>query len=117
MAFDELKENTQQIQEEAKAYLESTIQYYKLWGFKIVMKSAKLVVKVLLLSFFLMMFLIFGSISAALAIGEALENIWLGFLIIAGVYLALILLLLFTRSRIIERQILRSFSTRFLNDQ
>ncbi|WP_343748770.1 competence protein [Fluviicola sp.] len=116
MAFDELKENTQQIQEEAKAYLESTIQYYKLWGFKIMMKSTKMVVKVFLLSFFLMMFLIFGSVSAALAIGEALQSMWLGFLIVAGVYLVLILLLLFVRSKIIERQILRKCSTIFLND-
>lgn len=116
MAFDELKENTQQIQEEAKAYLESTIEYYKLWGFKIIMKSTKMVVKVLLLSFFLMMFLIFGSVSAALAIGEAMESYWLGFLIVAGIYLLLILLLLFVRSKIIERQILRRCSTFLFND-
>lgn len=116
MAFDELKENTQQIQEEAKAYLDSTIEYYKLWGFKILMKSTKMVVKVVLLSFFLMMFLIFGSVAAALAIGEALESYWLGFLIVSGIYLVLILLLLFVRSRIIERQILRKCSTLILND-
>lgn len=116
MAFDELKENTQQIQEEAKAYLESTIQYYKLWGFKIMMKSTKMIVKVFLLSFFLMMFLIFGSISAALAIGEALESMWLGFLLVAGVYFILILLLLFVRSKLIERQILRKCSTILLHD-
>ncbi len=116
MAFDELKENTQQIQEEAKAYLDSTIEYYKLWGFKILMKSTKMVVKAVLLSFFLMMFLIFGSVAAALAIGEALESYWLGFLIVSGIYLVLILLLLFVRSRIIERQILRKCSTLILND-
>lgn len=116
MAFDELKENTQQIQEEAKAYLESTIQYYKLLGFKIAMKSTRMVVKVLLLSFFLMMFLIFGSVSAALAIGEALKSMPLGFLVVAGTYLVLILLLLFVRSKFIERQILRKCSTIFLND-
>jgi hypothetical protein len=35
MAFEELKENTENIQEQAKAYLESTAAYYKLWGFKV----------------------------------------------------------------------------------
>jgi hypothetical protein len=29
MAFEELKENTENIQEQAKAYLESTVAYYK----------------------------------------------------------------------------------------
>jgi uncharacterized Rmd1/YagE family protein len=33
MAFEELKENTENIQEQAKA-LESTAAYYKLWFFK-----------------------------------------------------------------------------------
>jgi hypothetical protein len=33
MAFEELKENTENIQEQAKAYLESTVAY-KLWGLR-----------------------------------------------------------------------------------
>jgi hypothetical protein len=34
MAFEELKENTENIQEQTKAYLESTAAYYKLWGLR-----------------------------------------------------------------------------------
>ena len=33
MAFEDLKENTEAIQENAKSYFDSSIAYYKLWGF------------------------------------------------------------------------------------
>lgn len=116
MAFEELKENTNLIQEEAKAYAESTIQYYKLWGFKVAMKSIKGMVKAILVFFSLMMVLLFGSIAAAFAIGDALNSIWLGFLIIAGAYLILVIILVFARFKFIERQILRKSSDIFFND-
>lgn len=116
MAFEELKESTGKIQEETKAYVESTVQYYKLWGFNIVMKSARMIVRFILLGFFLMIAFLFGSIAAALAIGDALDSLALGFLIVAGAYFVLILLLYFLRLRFIERQILRKFSKLFFNN-
>jgi hypothetical protein len=116
MAFEELKESTSKIQEETKAYVESTVEYYKLWGFKILTKSTRMVVRFILLGFFLMIAFLFGSIAAALAIGDAIDNIALGFLIVAGAYFILILLLCFLRLRFIERQILRRFSKLFFNN-
>jgi Na+/H+-dicarboxylate symporter len=116
MAFEELKESTNKIQEETKAYVESTVQYYKLWGFKIVMKSTRIIVRFILLGFFLLIALLFGSIAAALAIGDALHSMALGFLIVAGAYFILILLIWFIRLKFIERRILRKFSKLFFNN-
>ena len=116
MAFEELKESTNKIQEETKAYVESTVQYYKLWGFQFVMKSTRMIVRFLLLGFFLMIAFLFGSIAAALAIGSALESMALGFLIVAGFYFLLIILLCFLRLRFVEKQILRRFSNLFFNN-
>ncbi|GAW89718.1 hypothetical protein FPS14_contig00028-0043 [Flavobacterium psychrophilum] len=45
MAFEDLKENAEAIQENSKAYLESSMAYYKLWGFKVAMKSTTLLLK------------------------------------------------------------------------
>ena len=59
MAFEELKENTEAIQENAKAYVESSLAYYKLWGFKVAMKSTTLLVKFLLIAMCLMIVLFF----------------------------------------------------------
>ena len=50
MAFEEIKENVDDIQENAKAYMESSIAYYKLWGFKIAMKSTAMMLKLFLLA-------------------------------------------------------------------
>lgn len=115
MAFEELKESTQQIQEETKAYVESTVQYYKLWGFQIVMKSTRMIVRFLLLGFFLMLTLLFGSVAAALAIGEAINSLTFGFLIVAGAYFLLILFIGFVRLKFVERGFLRGFSKLFFD--
>jgi len=116
MAFEELKENTQQIQEETKAYIESSIHYYKLWGFQFAMKSTLIIARFLLLGFFLMLAL-FGSLAAAFAIGEAIGSTSLGFLIVAGFYFVLIILIYFLRLRFVEKQVLQRFSDLFFNNQ
>lgn len=116
MAFEELKESTLKVQEETKAYVESTVQYYKLWGFQFIMKSTKTIVKLILIGFFLLIAFFFGSIAAAMAIGDALDNMALGFLIIAGGYFLLVLLILFFRLKFVEKYILRTFSKLFFND-
>lgn len=116
MAFEELKKSTQQIQEETKAYVESSVQYYKLWGFQFAMKSTRMVVRVILLSFFLMMALLFGSIAAAFAIGDAIHSTSLGFLIIAGAYFVFGILLAFLRLKFVERQIIKKSSELFFDN-
>ena len=116
MAFEELKESTQKIQEETKAYVESTVRYYKLWGFQFVMKSTRTIVRLMVIGFFLMIAFLFGSIAAAMAIGNALDSMALGFLIIAGGYFILVILILFLRLKFIERPLLRTFSKHFFND-
>ena len=68
MAFEEIKENVEAIQDHSKAYIESTIAYYKLWGFKVAMKSTTLMVKFFLIAFFLMIVMLFVSIAGALAL-------------------------------------------------
>ena len=52
--LDELKENVESIQENTKAYIETSIAYYKLWGFKVAMKSTTLMVKFFLIAFCLL---------------------------------------------------------------
>ena len=116
MAFDELKENTEAIQENAKAYVESSLAYYKLWGFKVAMKSTTLLVKFLLIALCLMIVLFFVSIAGAMALGQLFDSYPLGFLAIAGIYLVLALLLFLVKDKIVEGPILEKFSEIFFND-
>ncbi len=116
MAFEDLKENTEAIQENSKAYLESSIAYYKLWGFKVAMKSTTLMLKFFLITICLSIVLLFVSIAAALTLGNLWESYSLGFLCIAGIYLVLALLLFLVKDKIVEGTILEKFSEIFFND-
>jgi len=114
--LEELKENFDNIQENTKAYIETSLAYYKLWGFKVAMKSTTLMVKFFLIAFCLMIVLLFISIAGALVFGEMLNSYPLGFLSVAGIYLVLALILFFVKDRIVEGPILAKFSEIFFND-
>ncbi len=116
MAFDEVKEDIRDIKSNAKAFLDSNIEFYQLWGFKVITKATSFMLKVFLLSLFSMLTLLFISIAAAFAIGKALESFTLGFLIVGGVYLILSFVIYYYKNVIIEKPLIRKFSDIFFND-
>lgn len=116
MAFNQLREDTDQLQEEAKLYIESSLAYYKLWGFKVAMKSTTMIFKFTLILVCVSMALFFFSIATAFAIGSALDNFALGFLIVGGFYIIATILLLLIKENIAEGRILEKFSEIFFND-
>jgi cytochrome c biogenesis protein CcdA len=116
MAFEELKEHTEEIQRDAQSYIENSVAYYKLWGFKVMMKSTTMILKFVLIAIALMMVLLFCSIAGALAIGNTLDSYALGFLIVGGIYLVFTGLLFLIKDKIVEGPILEKFSEIFFND-
>ncbi len=116
MALEEITENLEKIQENTKAYLDKSMAYYKLWGFKVAMKSTTLALKFFLIAICLMIVLLFVSIAGALSLGQILGSYTFGFLIIAGIYLVLAMLLFLIKDKIVEGPILEKFSEIFFND-
>lgn len=116
MAFEDLKENTEDIQKQTQAYIENSIAYYKLWGFKVAMKSTTVILKFVLIAMSLFLVLLFCSVAGAFAIGEALNSNALGFLIVGGVYLFITGLLFLIKDKVVEGPILEKFSEIFFND-
>ena len=116
MAFEELKEQTEDIQKQAKDYIENSVAYYKLWGFKVAMKSTTMILKFALIAMSLTMVLFFCSVAGAFAIGQALDSYALGFLIVGGIYLVLTGLLFLIKDKVVEGPILEKFSEIFFND-
>jgi uncharacterized membrane protein len=116
MAFEELKEHTDDIQKQAKEYIKNSAAYYKLRGFKVVMQSTTMILKFVLIAVSLSMVVLFCSVAGAFAIGEALNSNALGFLIVGGIYLAITGLLFLVKDKIVEGPILEKFSEIFFND-
>jgi len=116
MAFDQIKENADNIQEEAHTYFEKSASYYKLWVFKVAMKSTTMILKLALIILCFTMILLFGSIAAALAIGVYFDNYAIGFLLVGGFYLVATIILYLVKELLIERPILEKFSEIFFND-
>ena len=114
--LEELKENVEDIQENAKAYIESNIAYYKLWGFKVAMKSTTLIFKFALIGICLLFVLFFISVAGALVISHALHSYVLGFLSLAVIYLIVVLFLFLIKDKIVEGPILEKFSEIFFNE-
>ena len=114
--LEELKENVDDIQENTKAYIESNIAYYKLWGFKVAMKSTTLALKFFLIAICLIIVLLFVSVAGALALGHLFGSYALGFLAVAGVYMILAFLLFLVKDKIVEGPILERFSEIFFNE-
>ena len=116
MAFDKIKENTENIQEQAQAYFESTASYYKLWGFKVAMKSTTMILKFTLILLCFSMVLLFVSVALALFIGNYFDSYAIGFVSVAGLYLIVTILLFLVKDKVIEGPILEKFSEIFFND-
>lgn len=113
MAFEEIKENVEDLKKHAQELVEANIRYYKLWGFKILMKSTTMMLKMFLLAFMLVIVTIFFSIALALGIGYAIDNFAYGFLIVGGIYLVAAILVYYVQDKIVEGPILSRFSRIF----
>jgi ABC-type multidrug transport system fused ATPase/permease subunit len=116
MAFEELKENTENIQEEAQAYIENSLAYFKLRSFKVAMKSTTMIFKFTMILLCISMVLLFCSIALAFAIANYLGSYTMGFLIVGCIYIVFTLLLFLIKDKIVEGPILEKFSEIFFND-
>ena len=116
MAFDKIKESSEDIQNQAQAYFETSVSYYKLWGFKVAMKSTTMILKFALILLCFSMVLLFGSFAAAYAFGALFESTALGFLAVGGIYLLFTILLFLIKDKFVEGPILEKFSEIFFND-
>jgi hypothetical protein len=116
MAFEEFKENTEDVQEKMKSFIESNVTYYKLKSFKTTMKATSTVLEFMIILIGICMVLLFLSIALAFGLGNMLDSNTLGFLSVGIIYLVVTVILYFVRDKIIERPLLVKFSKIFFSN-
>lgn len=114
MGLEDVKENIGDLKQQAKEVFEANLRYYKLWGFKILMKSTTMMLKMFLLAIMLLIVTVFFSIALALGIGYWLDNFAYGFLIVGLIYLIVAIIVYKVQDTIVEGPILSKFSKVFL---
>jgi len=113
MAFEDIKENAEDLKNEAKRLIDANIAYYKLWGFKIAMKSTAMMLKLFLLATMLIIVTLFFSIALALAFGYWFDNFAYGFLTVGFIYLILAIVVYKVQDKIVEGPLVATFSKLF----
>lgn len=115
MAFEEVKENFSEAEDSARSYIQSSREFYKLKGFKVLMKAVMVFVKIASVGVMVMMALLFLSISAAFWIGTELDKTSLGFLIVGGFYL-LVGLVIYLFRHSLRKPLLKKFSEFYFDE-
>lgn len=113
MAFERISNNLQQLNENIKAFAQSSAEYYKLDLFNKSMKGATAAIKGAAIAFFMLFALLFLSIAIAVALSNWIDSPSAGFFIVAGLYLLAGLFFVFFGSKVITDALLPGASKKF----
>lgn len=112
MAFKELKNDLMEADADIRSYLELTEEYIELKIFKILMRFVTTSIKSILITLGVLFVLFFLSVGVSFAIGDNLNSNYLGFIIVAGFYLVISLLIYLFRKQL-NKPILAKFSSHY----
>lgn len=112
MAF-KIQDHIEGLSEDAKDYIESSVEYYKLDAYKKTAKATSALLKFFIISGIFLLFFAFLLIAIAIWLGELLDSMYLGFFIVAGVNLLLIIFFSSVGKKLIDGFVLRLFGEIF----
>lgn len=98
-----------EIKKELEDYVSKRIELLKLELVEGLSRFTSSLILKLGILYFMLLFLMFLSLAAGFCFGEVLDSYALGFLIVAGFYLVLAILLYFFRAHLIERPVIKGF--------
>lgn len=100
MAFEELKQDLIEAEADMRSYMENSEEYLRLKIFKVLMRYVTSTVQFLLIGAGVIFSLLFFSLGASLALSEALDSFYSGFIIVGGFYTVLGMLFYVFRERL-----------------
>lgn len=110
MSKDKISKHFENLSNDAKVYLESELAYYKLDAYKKLIKGTSFILRFTVTVGVFLVLLSFLSLALGLWLGELLDHYYLGFLIIAGVYFIVLILLLMFGRRFFTKRVLKIFN-------
>ena len=112
--FESINNTSDKAVDVGEKYLKDTKEYYRLKIFQQLSISISLVAKVLAIGGLLFIGLIFLSVAGAIALGDWLGNVALGYVIMAAVFVITGFVLYLNRS-VINHKIIEKLSPKFFN--
>lgn len=116
MSIFNISEHISKVSDDAKKYLNSSLEYYKLDSFKKMMDGAVSLVNLMVSGSIFLIFILFISVGVAIIIGESLGSLSYGYFIVAGIYLLLFILYKLFGKPLITEIVLKKYSKVFFND-
>ena len=110
MALNELKETARTLPTEVESTVNSHLEYYKLYIFRIIAKTTMGFVSLFVMALFLLIIAFFLACASAFALGEWLGSMALGFLIMGSVFLIILFVIYKWRKSFIHKPILGKLS-------
>ncbi|RKW11599.1 MAG: hypothetical protein D8H93_17185 [Capnocytophaga sp.] len=110
MALSELKETAKTLPTEVESTVNSHLEYYKLYIFRIIAKTTMGFVSLFVTALFLLIIAFFLACASAFAIGEWLDSTALGFAIMGLIFVLALLIIYKNRKGLIQKPILSKLS-------
>jgi len=115
MSEKKISQHLENLSDDAKEYIKSEIAFYKLDIYKKFIKVNSLLIRLLLLGVLALLVFTFVAIASALLLGELIGSYYIGFFILSGGFLLLLLLVYLFSKPIVERKTISLFN-KILND-
>ncbi len=100
--------NIESLVEQLKEYANTRLSQLKLSVVEKISKVISIIIAVLMSALVFFLFLLLASVAAAIAVGQWLNSMWLGFLFVAGLVLLLGLMLWLAKDRLLRIPIMNA---------
>lgn len=110
MSFLGLENHFNEANQDVRGFVEAKVSHLELKIFKKTVQLSTWIIRVVLIGFFALFFLMILSFGIAFIIGEQLGNMSYGFFIVAGIYLLVVLILLLFGRRMLSSGVVRKLS-------
>ncbi len=117
MSKKDIINNFEDVKEEFKNYIDNEIEYRKLTIVEKLSRVSVSIISNIIVLYFLLLILLFSSIAAGFYLGDILNSVSLGFIIIAGLYLLILVIIILLKRYIIEKPVIKSFIKLFFQNK